>query len=356
MTGCQPADARLESLDAIRGFDMLWISGLGLVVSAVGAFLPGGRESWLSVQMEHVPWNGLHLMDMVYPLFVFIAGISFPFSFAKQRARGESSLKMHLKVMKRAALLVFLGLVYNGSLSGVEWPFRCASVLGRIGLTWAFAALVYMHTELKGRLAVIVGLLVAYGTALVCCGWEFLGSIDKCLTPGSFYEDAIFEPSGVTLSVCSVGTALLGMCAGDVVRSSRGSGERKAALLLGIGAALLVVGLSVSGVVPINKRLWSPTFTLVVGGVSYLLFALFYWLIDVRGWKVLATPLKWVGMNAIALYFAHSLFSFSGVARRFVGWLGRLTDCPDLVLALGHLALTLLIAGFLCRRRIFFKV
>ena len=349
-------EKRLESLDALRGFDMLWITGLGLVASAIGAFLPGGKESWLAVQMEHVPWDGLHLMDMVYPLFIFIAGISFPFSLAKQRERGEPALKIHLKVVKRAALLVFLGLVYNGSLSGVEWPFRCASVLGRIGLTWAFAALIYMHTGLKGRIAAIAGLLLAYGTALVCCGWEFLGSIDKYLTPGSFYEGAIFEPSGVTLSICSIGTALLGMCAGDVVRSSRGTGERKTFLLLGIGAVLLIVGLSVSGLVPINKRLWSPTFTLVVGGVSYLLFALFYWLIDVRGWRRWSVPLQWVGLNAIALYFAHGLFSFGGVTRKFVGILAAQFATPDLTIALGHLALTLLIARFLARRKIFFKV
>ena len=183
-----------------------------------------------------------------------------------------------------------------------------------------------------------------------------MGYLDTFLTPGIFYEKGIFEPSGVPMSVVSVGTALLGMCAGDVVRTARWSGPRKVAVLLGLGAALVVAGLAVSWAVPINKKLWSPSYTLVVGGASFALFAAFYWMIDVRGWKVWATPLKWVGMNAIALYFAQSLFSFSGVARRFVGFAEGWFPQPSLALTLGHLALTLLVAGFLFRHKLFFKV
>ena len=220
---------RLESLDALRGFDMIWITGLSGLVATIGLQLPGGEASWLFRQMCHVEWNGLHFIDTIYPLFIFIAGIAFPFSFARQRERGDSSLRMHLKVLKRAALLVVLGLVYNGSLNGEAWPFRWASVLGRIGLTWMLAAFVYMHTGVRTRLLLVAALLAGYWAVLQNCVSPiapagasplslegcFMGYLDTFLTPGTFWEKGIFEPSGVPMSVVSVGTALLGMTAGD---------------------------------------------------------------------------------------------------------------------------------------------
>lgn len=361
---------RLESLDALRGFDMIWITGLSAVVYVFGMLLPGGEQSWPCLQMSHVQWHGLHFIDTVYPLFIFIAGISFPFSYAKQCERGVSALTSHLKVLKRAAMLVLLGLIFNGSLNGQPWPFRCASVLGRIGLTWMLAAFVYMHTGLKTRLGIVAALLVGYGIVLKTCvsplalaGADplslqgcFMGYLDTLLTPGTFWEDGIFEPSGVPMSVVSVGTALLGMTAGDIVRAARWTRERKAAILLRAGVALIVAGLCVSAVIPVNKKLWSPSYTLCVGGYSFALFSLFYWLIDVRGWKAWAAPLKWIGMNAIALYMLQSLVSLGETSKRLFGWLAAWFPTPDPVWVLGHLALTLLIAWFLQRHKIFFKV
>ena len=231
-------DGRLESLDALRGFDMIWITGFSGLVATIGLQLPGGEASWLFRQMCHVEWNGLHFIDTIYPLFIFIAGIAFPFSFARQRERGDSSLRMHLKVLKRAALLVVLGLVYNGSLNGEAWPFRWASVLGRIGLTWMLAAFVYMHTGVRTRLLLVAALLAGYWAVLLNCVSPlapagasplslegcFMGFLDTFLTPGTFWEKGIFEPSGVPMSVVSVGTALLGMTAGD----SAGAGQNDA--------------------------------------------------------------------------------------------------------------------------------
>ncbi len=361
---------RVGALDALRGFDMAWITGLSLVVCAFAPLLPPGLGSWLSLQMEHVEWHGLRFIDTVYPLFVFIAGASFPFSFAKQRARGDSPLKMHLKVVRRAALLVLLGLVYNGSLDGCAWPFRCASVLGRIGLTWALAALVYMHTGPRTRLGVVAALLVGYGAVLLTCvsplapaGADplslegcFMGYLDTLLTPGTFWEKGVFEPSGVPMSVTSAGTALLGMAAGDVLRAGRWTRERKAAVLLGAGAALLAAGLCAALAVPVNKKLWSPSYTLCMGGYSFAMLAVFYWLIDVRGWRGWATPFTWVGMNAIALYLLQAFMPLHAASTRLFGWLAALLPTPEPAIACGHFALTLLVAWFLHRHRIFFKV
>ena len=363
---------RLESLDALRGFDMIWITGLSGLVATIGLQLPGGEASWLFRQMCHVEWNGRHFIDTIYPLFIFIAGISFPFSFARQRERGDSSLRMHLKVLKRAALLVVLGLVYNGSLNGEAWPFRWASVLGRIGLTWMLAAFVYMHTGVRTRLLLVAALLAGYWAVLLNCVSPlapagasplslegcFMGFLDTFLTPGTFWEKGIFEPSGVPMSVVSVGTALLGMTAGDIVRAARWTPGRKAAVLLCAGIVLLAAGLCVSLSVPVNKKLWTPSYTLCVGGYSFLVFALFYWLIDVRGLRGWATPFTWVGMNAIALYMMQALVPMGAVSMRLTGWFAALvpTAAHDVVIVAGHVSLTLLAAAFLYRHKVFFKV
>ena len=230
--------------------------------------------------------------------------------------------------------------------------------------------LVYLHCGLRTRIGVIAMLLAVYAAVLLWCASPlvpsgtdpmslegcFMGYLDRFLTPGTLNEKGVFAPSGVPMSAVSVGTALLGMCAGDVVRAARWDGPRKTAVLLGLGVALLAIGLAVSTVIPINKKLWSPSYTLVVGGASFALFAAFYWLIDVRGWRSWALPLRWVGTNAIAMYFAHALLPFDEIARRLVGFAAGLFPEPSLVITLGDLALTLLMARFLYRQKVFFKV
>ena len=121
---------RLLSLDALRGFDMLFIMGLATWVVYLCNLLPSsGFTGWLSSQMEHVEWNGLAHHDTIFPLFLFIAGISFPFSIAKQRAAGKTEKQIFFKIIKRGIVLVLLGLVYNGLFRLEFENFRCASVL-----------------------------------------------------------------------------------------------------------------------------------------------------------------------------------------------------------------------------------
>ena len=108
---------RLESLDALRGFDMIWIIGLEQAMRGFCVLFPGGQDWWFKRQFHHVPWDGLAFYDTIFPLFIFIAGVSFPFSYAKQTERGLTPLKVHLNIFRRCALLVLLGMVYNGVLA-----------------------------------------------------------------------------------------------------------------------------------------------------------------------------------------------------------------------------------------------
>ena len=140
-------DDRLISLDVARGFDMLWITGLSKLVIVVCAAFGFGAETALAAQMLHPRWEGLHFIDFVFPTFIFIAGISFPYSLSKQRARGVPASRTILKIWKRAAVLVALGLVYNAILYKGPADTVWGSVLARIGLSWAAAATVAVLPE-----------------------------------------------------------------------------------------------------------------------------------------------------------------------------------------------------------------
>ena len=161
---------RLESLDAFRGFDMMWIMGLASIVVAVCSLFPGGENCALATQMEHVEWNGLAFMDLIFPTFLFIAGISFPFSFAKQKSLNHSSAQIHGKIFKRAAVLVLFGLIYNGLLGNFNLSeLRWCSVLGRIGLAWMIAALLFVHCKRNVRIIICAALLLGYYLIMRFC-------------------------------------------------------------------------------------------------------------------------------------------------------------------------------------------
>ena len=158
---------RLLSLDALRGFDMLFIMGFSGLIAAICALWPSPLTDAVARQMGHVSWNGLTQHDTIFPLFLFIAGVSFPFSLAKQRVVGVSERRILFKVIRRGVTLVILGMVYNGLLRFDFASLRMASVLGRIGLAWMFAALLYMYCGLRTRIAFAAVVLIGY-SLLIC--------------------------------------------------------------------------------------------------------------------------------------------------------------------------------------------
>lgn len=351
---------------------MLLILGLGSLIVAVCELFPGGSECWLAGQMEHVEWNGLRLYDTIFPLFLFISGITFPFSYTKQVDAGASRARIYRKVFVRALVLFLLGIVYNGCLSRPLSEWRFASVLARIGFAWMFAAIIYMNTRRNStRLAIMAAILVGYWAALrfipvpdipVGAGpFSFEGNlcayVDRLVLPGRLY-DGTMDPEGVLGVIPAVVTAMLGMLAGQFVRREGMSGGRKVLLMFAAAAVLLAIGLVWSRWFPINKKLWSSTFVLVVGAYSLAMFALFYWLIDVKGWRKWAFPLAVVGMNPITLYMASNIVDFHHTARFLGGGLaGALPGAwGGVVLAAIFLALVWLLAYFLYRKKIFLKV
>ena len=363
---------RLLSIDTLRGMDMLIIMGLSSLILRICDLFPGGSESWIATQMSHVPWDGLAIMDMVFPVFLFIAGLSFPFSYASQVERGRSSAQIHRKIFIRCLALILLGIVYNGFFQ-FQFPQRYASVLGRIGLAWMFAALLYVHCKPSVRGIIAAVLLLGYGLLITLVGAPdapagagpltqdgcLNGWIDRHFLPGKcFYGN--FDPEGLLGVIPATVTALLGMFTGEFIRlpESRFSGSKKTLWMLGAAALLLAAGYLWSLVLPLNKKLWSSSFVLVVGGYSLAAYALVYYLVEVKGWTRWTLFFRVIGMNSITIYLLQRIVPLREVASFFLG--GTANLLPEawgaLLLAAGYIAVCWLLLYFLYRQKVFLKV
>ena len=361
---------RLMSLDALRGFDMLFIMGFASLVVAVCGLWASAVTDAAAASMSHVAWDGFAHHDTIFPLFLFIAGVSFPYSVAKQRAGGMSEGRIYAKIVRRGLTLVVLGMVYNGLFKLDFENLRIASVLGRIGLAWSIAAVLYLNFGVKTRAAIAVAVLAGYGalSALVAAPdaagagpltfeGNLAGYIDRQFLPGKLIYGS-FDPEGLLSTVPAVVTAMLGMFTGEFVRRSDIRGGRKTLWMAAAAAALLAAGLAFSGVLPVNKKLWSSTFVCVVGAYSLGMFALFYYLIDVRGWRRWTLFFRVVGLNSITIYLAQRIVGFGRISDFFLG--GIASKCPKAVASVissaGYVAVCWLFLYFLYRKNVFLKV
>ncbi len=227
----KPTSRRIYSLDALRGFDMFWIMGGEAIFAGLATLTGWPVLKWWATQLEHVPWHGFHFYDMIFPLFLFIAGISFPFSMAKRTALNESRKSIYKHVILRGLILVVLGIIYN---NGIRFDFgelRYGSVLGRIGLAWMFAAIIFMNTKLNWRIVWFWSLLIGYWLLLLLFPAHDLGStdpfsrtgnlasyIDRLLMPGKLYLGD-HDPEGIFSTIPAISTALLGMFTGEFLMS-----------------------------------------------------------------------------------------------------------------------------------------
>ena len=386
------AGGRLMSIDALRGADMLFIMGFASAVVALCSFL-GAPDCWLARQMTHVQWHGFRHHDTIFPLFLFLAGASWPFSLARQLGRGKSRLAVSLGILRRVAILVFLGAVCGGLLSFDFSRTRYCSVLGHIGVCWGLAALASLFVkDWRKLLAIAAALLVVHWLVLFLFtapddvvaiasemgrsatkkvaayasggtdGFSFYGNvagwIDRCVTPGRLYE-AVFDPEGLFAKVSGAALAILGVVAGTLLRCEKTGGGRKAALLAASAAASLALCLAWSPWCPVNKKLWTATFVLASAAYSFGALALFYWTIDVRGCRRWTFFFRVIGMNSIAIYMLMDIVPFREVSKFFVGGLadiGGNVDLRNFVILLGQLAVEWLVLLFLYRKSTFLRV
>ena len=394
---------RLMSLDALRGFDMFWIVGAGSLVQALGKVSDTGVIKAFSKQLSHVQWEGFHFYDLIFPMFVFISGVSLVFSIDKTLAR-QGKAKALKKIALRGALLVLLGVYFYGGVSR-PWPdVRLLGVLQYIGLACLFGGILYIAARRAHVIAAVcVAILLGYWALMEFVPFPDL-KVDKTSLDETVVKVGSPDPEKVLLSAAgkvrghyeegynlsnyvdyrylpgrkingayenqpllgimgAVAAGLLGMLAGLWLRRTDVSDKRKAAGLLAAGVAGVAIGFLWGLQFPVVKKLWSSSFVLVAGGYSAVLLGLFYWVIEIGKKQRWCQPFVWIGMNPLTLYLVHNFFSFPNLAARFAGGDVQLyldahvaEGAGSVLLVAIELGLMFLFVRFLYVRKIFLRI
>ncbi|HUL55205.1 MAG TPA: DUF5009 domain-containing protein [Opitutaceae bacterium] len=363
---------RLVSLDALRGFDMMWIVGADAFGNAFAHLRGGPVGRVLATQLDHVSWVGFHFYDLIFPLFVFMIGVALTFSLNRLIAT-EGRAGALRRVFRRAVLMYLLGLFYYGGLATPLVQIRLLGVLQRLALCYFLASLLFIYLRPRNLAVVCAGLLVGYWALLTFVpvpgfgagdfaeGHNLTNWLDQHFLPGRKW-DGDHDPEGLLSTLPAVSSCLLGVFAGLLLRDATRTEKQKAALLGGAGVALVLLGHLWGLQFPVIKKIWTSSYVLVAGGWSLLLLAIFYGIID--GWKVRAwaTPFVWLGTNAITIYLISNVTDFGALSARFTGgdvaaWLdARWSGLSGLALALVSVLLCMAVCRFLYQRKIFLRL
>ena len=365
-----PNPGRLLSLDALRGFDMFWIVAAEELVRGLQKITQGngGLLGLIAEQLHHKAWEGFHFEDLIFPLFVFIAGVSLVFSLGKALQTGDRG-SVALRVLRRGALLYFLGILYYGGFSTPFEEIRLLGVLQRIALCYLFSGLLFLYLKPRALVGAFVGILVSYwalmsfvpvpghGAGNFAEGANLANYVDQHFLPLRKH-DGDHDPEGLLSTLPAIGSCLLGVFAGMLLRNPSLDDRRKVVRLVGGGLLCLAAGWAWYLDFPVIKKLWTSSFVLVAGGHSCLLLAAFYQVIDVWKFQKWATPFVWIGVNPITLYFGGRFIDFEAMAKLFVGGPVGAAFGPysELVLALTTLGFGFAFLRFLHQRKIYLRV
>ena len=278
---------RLYSLDALRGFDMFWIMGGEEIFHTLSKSTGSSFWETISNQFTHPAWNGFHLYDLIFPLFLFIAGVATPYSVGKELEKGASKKHLLMRVVRRGLILVVLGIIYN---NGLEIrpisEIRFGSVLGRIGLAYMFANIIYLYTKQTAQIIWFCGLLIGYWLLLkftsapgfpagdLTMQGNFASYIDRSILPGRLYL-TIHDPEGLMSTIPAIGTGLLGIITGNFLKNNPMAQTKKVLWMFATGVIFLLLAQLWNLDFPINKNLWTSSFVLNVGGFSLILLSVF---------------------------------------------------------------------------------
>lgn len=361
---------RLQSLDTLRGFDMAMLLGGGWIIVSLAEATGWGWLEALAIQQEHVDWVGFRFYDMIFPLFMFISGVAIPYAINSKLEKGIARGLLLKKIFIRLVALVVLGLIYNGVL---EWGFsdmRVASVLAQIGFGYFFAALISLYSKsIRGSILWLLGILSGvailqlfvpvpgHGAGIFEPASTINAWLDQKLLPGKLY-DKVFDPEGILCIVSAISITLLGSLAGYVIRSTSSKPSQKALYIAAAGFGLSILALALSHVYPIIKKMWTVPYVLLAAGISALLLALFYYVIDVKGSRNWTLFFRVFGMNSITIYMVARIVDFGDISHFFLNWFSiHISEAYGAVLiATGALLLEYALLYFLYKKKIFLRV
>jgi len=383
---------------------MFWILGADALVQALSEVNGSAVAKFFAGQLDHRAWQGFTFYDLIFPLFVFMAGTSLVYSLSRQieqHGRGTAAKR----VLIRGAVLFIIGLFYSGGFTTL-WPdLRLLGVLQRIALAYTGAGLLFCALKPRGLVGAAATLLLGYWALLTFVpirdiqleksalatrlgkpapaltevraafeattarvtghfepGYNLTNHLDFAYLPGRKY-DTYYDPEGYLSTLPAVATCLLGVLAGLWLRRADRNDHAKLRGLLISGAAAVALGWLWHLQFPVIKKIWTSSFVLVAGGYSALLLGTFFYLVDIRRWRTWCVPFLWIGMNPITLYLASNLIKFRVLAQRFAGgdvkaWLDTHVGAGagQGLIALVGLALMFTLARFLYQRQIFLRV
>ena len=369
---------RLASLDVLRGLTVAFM----ILVNNAG----DGSASY--AQLRHSAWNGCTLTDVVFPLFLFIMGVSMALSFQSRLARGTTRTKIAGQVLKRATTILLLGLAINALPLFHLATLRYCGVLQRIGLCYLLCALILLYARVPGVVLALVASLAGYWWLMTRVSVPGFGQpginfglldpsanlasyIDRLLIPQAHrYHFSFYDPEGVLSTIPAVANTLFGVLTAVWLRRMRVPTLRSLLTLAVPALMMIVLGLIWSQSFPLNKRLWTSSYVLFTSGISVGLLCLVSWIVDVQGWlRRGLTPWLVFGMNALTAYIFSEVFGILlgfiplqdyGTLQRFLflllpTWLGP-APFRSLIWSILFVGVCYVPVWWLYRRRIFLKL
>ena len=385
------------SLDALRGFDMFWIVGGEELVHGLYKAWPDGPLGLINNQLNHKTWAGVAFYDLIFPLFVFIVGVSVVFSVRRMIEQNGMARTVRRILLRSLVLYVFGLLIYGGISKGVD-HIRWLGVLQRIAICYLCTSLLFCAFRLKGLIVVCASLLLGYWalTSFVPIrdfnletghlkalqlepaspetrarflattnfvrgrfddGLNLSQQLDFLYLPGHKWDDA-YDPEGLLSTLPAIATCLLGIFAGLLLKNGAVSDEKKVYYLLAAGVAGVLAGFLWGLQFPVIKKIWTSSYVLVAGGYACLLLAAFHQMIEIWQWRKWCVPFLWIGMNPITIYLACGLLPIGDLAGLIVGGPVQAAVGPwgDFVLALTAVAMMFAFVRFLYQRKIFLRL
>lgn len=362
------AASRLGSLDAFRGFVMLWIIGGEGLMAGLAALAHNRLIGAVVYQLNHTPWQGLRFYDCIWPSFMLMVGVSVAFSFAK-RSLTQTYQQQLSHAAKRAIVLFLLGSLRESVLLGSPYLIELSSALQPIAIAY-FVAVLVVRKSWRFQAALGALILAAYAFVLAFIpapgipagSYQFNHNlvhwVDIALLGQVHWDHWPYADEGwgtVLSTIPTIATTLLGLLIGKLLMSAR-SKESKARFIGGIGLGCIAIGYAISPVVPVVMKMWTTSYGLVSAGWACLMLLFFYWLIDIRGYRKWAFFLTVIGMNAIFIYMFSSLIHLGAIVNVFTQWIARVLPNSGLLFQqVGILAVEWLILFWMYQRRIFPK-
>jgi len=354
-----PGTKRLSSLDAFRGWTMFWIVGGSALVAGLQALNANRVINALVYELNHSDWQGLRFYDLIWPSFMLMTGVSLPLSYAK-RSLTQTHRQILMRVLRRFLVLFSLGSLRESIHFNHPYLIELSSALQPIAVAY-LAAFLIVPRSWRFQAAVGAGILVFYALllAFVPAPGVPAGSYDRnanlvlwtdLVTVGRVLPE---HWGTVICTLPTISTTIVGMLLGELLMTNRSTASKMKTIGL-VGLSGVVLGWALNPVIPIVMKIWTTSYGLASAGFACLMFLVFYWLVDVRGYRKLALPFLVIGMNAVAIYMSESIIPWSNIVAIFTHSLaGTLGSFTPLFHAIAVLTIEWLVLYWMYKRKIF---